>query len=152
MGDCGWVVIVLIWLESKGGAIQMNFPQAIASGFAKYVTFSGRASRSEYWYWVLFLFLGHIVFEILDAAIFHNANLGPLNALFSLATIIPSLAIEIRRLHDVDRTGWWILISLTIIGLIYPLLVWKCTKGTDGANRFGPDPLGIDAQAVEVFS
>jgi uncharacterized membrane protein YhaH (DUF805 family) len=138
----------------------MNFPQAIASGFIKYFTFSGRASRSEYWYWILFITLGRIIFVILDPIIFPNVSngifpnvrYGPLHGLFSLATLIPTIAVEVRRLHDVDRRGWWLLMYFTIIGIIYPLFIWKCTKGTAGANRFGPDPLGIDARAVEVFS
>jgi uncharacterized membrane protein YhaH (DUF805 family) len=139
------------------GAIRMNFPQAIASGFIKYFNFSGRASRSEYWYWVLFLIVGHLVARILDAIVF-GSSIGsltaprPLDGLFSLLVVIPTFAVGVRRLHDVDRRGWWLLMYFTIIGIIFPLLIWKCSKGTEGANRFGPDPLGIDAQAVEVFS
>jgi uncharacterized membrane protein YhaH (DUF805 family) len=55
--------------------------------------------------------------------------------------LLPAIAISVRRLHDIDRTGWWVLIGATIIGHIL-LLVWFCTKGTPGRNRFGPDPLG----------
>jgi uncharacterized membrane protein YhaH (DUF805 family) len=134
----------------------MNFPQAVASGFTKYVMFSGRASRSEYWYWVLFLILGRFVTRILAVIIFPSSTLviapRALESLLSLILLIPTFAVAVRRLHDVDRTGWWLLLYFTIIGTVYPLLVWKCTKGTDGANRFGPDPLGIDARAAEVFS
>jgi uncharacterized membrane protein YhaH (DUF805 family) len=127
----------------------VSFPQAIASGFRNYVNFNDRASRSEYWYWALFVFLGGIVAQVLDAVIFPQ-GLGALNGIFSLATLLPIVALEIRRLHDVDRTGWWILVSLTIIGLIFPLLYWKITRGTDGPNRFGPDPLGM-GYTVSVF-
>jgi uncharacterized membrane protein YhaH (DUF805 family) len=131
------------------GANPMNLLQAIASCFKKYATFSGRASRSEYWYWVLFLFLGRVVTLLLDAVIFHapvNAPPGSqlFNGIFSLVILLPTFAVAVRRLHDVDRSGWWLLTYLTIIGIIYPLLVWKCTKGTHGPNRFGPDPLSMD--------
>jgi uncharacterized membrane protein YhaH (DUF805 family) len=135
----------------------MNFLQAIASGFTKYATFSGRAARSEYWYWVMFLTLGRLATRILDAGIFHspfNANftLHPLYAVFSLIVLVPTFAVSVRRLHDVDRSGWWLLMYFTIIGIIYPLLVWKCSKGTEGENRFGPDPLQMDARVANVFS
>lgn len=129
----------------------MNFSQAIASGFRNYFSFLGRASRSEYWFWMLFVFLGSNAAKILDEAIFYtkilNENifsrsaLYPVCIIFVLVILIPSWTIGIRRLHDVSRSGWWVLISLTIIGLIYPLLVWGCTKGTNGNNRFGNDPL-----------
>jgi uncharacterized membrane protein YhaH (DUF805 family) len=62
------------------------------------------------------------------------------NPVFSLATLLPSLAVAARRLHDTDRTAWWLLLALTGIG-IFVLLVWFCFKGTPGPNRFGPDPL-----------
>jgi uncharacterized membrane protein YhaH (DUF805 family) len=119
----------------------MNFSQAIASGFRNYVTFSGRASRSEYWYWVLFAILGALVTGILDRALFDVSSVSPLNAIFGLVLFLPGLAVAVRRMHDIDRTGWWILISLTIIGVIL-LIVWACMKGTIGPNRYGPDPLG----------
>jgi uncharacterized membrane protein YhaH (DUF805 family) len=119
----------------------MNFWQAIKSGFAHYVTFSGRAIRSEYWYWALFTLLGGLATEILDAGIFaaqsHTAS--PLNGVFDLITFLPSLAISVRRLHDINRSGWWFLIAFTIIGL-FVLFYWACKRGTPGPNRFGPDP------------
>ena len=105
------------------------------------MTFTGRAPRSEYWYWVLFVLIGGAVTGILDYAVFSESEISPLNAVFNLILFLPSLAIGIRRLHDLDRTGWWTLIALTIIGLIL-LLIWACTKGTTGPNRFGADPLG----------
>ena len=118
----------------------MGFWQAIASGFSNYVAFSGRAIRSEYWFWVLFSILGGIATEILDAAIFVHGPASPLNAVFNLVTFLPSLALAVRRLHDIDRTGWWVLIAFTIIG-IFVLIYWACKRGTPGPNRFGADPL-----------
>lgn len=118
----------------------MQFHEAIRSGFCNYVNFSGRASRSEYWYWVLFAVLVAIVAGILDAAIFPEAEPNPLGAVTSVILFLPGLAVGIRRLHDIDRTGWWVFIVLTVVGIIL-LIVWDCMKGTAGANRFGPDPL-----------
>ncbi len=123
----------------------MDFPQAIVSGFKQYATFSGRAARSEYWYWVLFAAIGGGVASILDIGVLgvnahdHHA-LQPLHAAFCLITFLPGLAVAARRLHDVNRSGWLMLIALTIIGLI-PLFIWYCSQGTQGENRFGPDPL-----------
>jgi uncharacterized membrane protein YhaH (DUF805 family) len=135
----------------------MNFPRAVASGFRKFFRFSGRASRSEYWYWVLFIIAGRLLFQTSDAVLFNGSGASPLgehplDGMFALVTLVPSIAVAVRRLHDVDRRGWWLLTYFTIIGAFYPLLVWKCTKGSDGANRFGPDPLGIDANTVEIFA
>jgi uncharacterized membrane protein YhaH (DUF805 family) len=118
----------------------MNFPPAIASVFRNYVTFSGRASRSEYWYWVLFTILGGIVTLILDHAAFADSDYSPLNSIFNLVCFLPSLAVAVRRLHDIGRTGWWILITFTIIGIIV-LIVWACQKSDPGPNAYGPEPL-----------
>lgn len=114
----------------------MNFVEAITSGFNKYVTFSGRAARSEFWYWMLFAFIANVVAGIVDGVL----GLGLVGLLVSLALLLPGLAVSARRLHDIDRTAWWLLIALTMIGIIL-LIVWDCIKGTTGPNRFGPDPL-----------
>jgi uncharacterized membrane protein YhaH (DUF805 family) len=118
----------------------MNFVEAIKSGFNKYVTFSGRAARSEYWYWTLFAIIADIVAAIINVFV----ALGFVGLVVSLALLLPSIAVAIRRLHDLDRTGWWLLLAFTGIGAIV-LLVWDCMKGTTGSNRFGADPLGPDA-------
>ncbi len=121
----------------------MNFIQAIKSGFANYVNFSGRAIRSEYWLWFLFTVIGVTATGMLDVAIFDYdfppSGSSPLNGVFNLITFLPSLAISIRRLHDIDRTGLWFLIAFTVIG-VFLLFYWACKKGTPGTNRFGPDP------------
>jgi len=119
----------------------MNFTQAITSGFQNYVNFSGRAVRSEYWFWTLFTILVSIVAGLIDLALFRSLDFSPLQSLVGLGLLLPSLAVSIRRLHDLDRTGWWFLLVFTIIGAIV-LLVWNCMRGTIGPNRFGPDPLG----------
>src|SRR5262245_29957491 len=119
----------------------MNFGEAIASCFRNYVTFSGRAGRSEYWYWILFAILGSAATAIIDRSLFDTSTISPLNAIFSLVCFLPGLAVAFRRLHDIDRTGWWWLLVFTVIGTIV-LIVWACQKGTTGPNRYGPDPLG----------
>ena len=121
----------------------MNFGQAIKSGFGNYVTFSGRAARSEFWYWTLFVVLVTMAAGILDRGLFdfdESTTTGVFGPLVSLIFFLPGLAVSVRRLHDLDRTGWWLLLVLTVIGVIL-LIIWDCIKGTTGPNRFGPDPL-----------
>lgn len=122
----------------------MTFAEAIKSGFHNYgcqlVYPSNRAPRSEYWFWTLFTVLISIVFSILDYFIFPNLIVSPLDTIVNLALLLPSFGMSIRRLHDLNRNGWWALIAFTIIGIIL-LIVWFCMRGTVGSNRFGPDPL-----------
>ena len=119
----------------------MTFSEAISSGFRNYVGFSGRASRSEFWYWILFTVLVSIVTSIVDFGAL-SSNVMPFSSIWSLVTFLPSLAMGIRRLHDTDRSGWWWLLSLIpLIGIIVLIVFW-CSEGTRGPNRFGPDPLG----------
>ena len=127
----------------------MNFQDAIRSGIRNYVTFSGRASRSEFWYWALFALLVSIASSIIDHTIFPFASTGPIEGLTSLVLFLPGLAVSIRRLHDIDRSGWWWLIAFTVIGIVL-LIVWACTRGTAGANRYGPDPLAGAAISQRV--
>jgi uncharacterized membrane protein YhaH (DUF805 family) len=115
----------------------MGFGDAIKSGFSNYVNFSDRSSRSEYWYWVLFVVLAEIVTSIIDYIIGYQVT----TSLFGLAVFLPGIAVAIRRLHDLDRSGWWaLLVLIPLIGAIV-LIVWYCSRGTEGPNRFGPDPL-----------
>jgi uncharacterized membrane protein YhaH (DUF805 family) len=121
----------------------MNFIEAVSSGLQNYVNFSGRAIRSEYWYWVLFVIILCGVFGAIDEWLYPGFQMGPfswVNLAVVLASILPSLAVSVRRLHDIDRTGWWILIGVTGIGTIV-LIYWACLRGTLGPNRFGPDPM-----------
>ncbi len=114
----------------------MGFGEAISTCFGKYAAFSGRAVRSEYWFWVLFTVIVVIVLNIIQ---FTVSPLGGsvLLLLFELATVIPSIAVACRRLHDTDRSGWWLLLAFVpIVGFIL-LLVWYCQPGTAGSNRFG---------------
>jgi uncharacterized membrane protein YhaH (DUF805 family) len=118
----------------------MNFQQAIVSCIRNYVGFEGRAARSEYWYWVLFVVLLGAVTSVLDLALFPGNELSPLNLISTIVLLLPNIAVSARRLHDIDRTGWWLLLVFTIIGGLV-LLYWAFVKGTNGVNRYGPDPL-----------
>ena len=112
----------------------MSFPQAIEAGIKNYVNFNGRAVRSEYWFWVLFTLLGQIALTIIDMVI----GIRVLTVLFALSTLLPGLAVSVRRLHDLDKSGWYLLLVLIpLVGAII-LIVWACQEGTRGPNRFGP--------------
>lgn len=119
----------------------MNFSEAITSGFQNYANFKGRAQRSAFWYWSLFAFIVYVVAMLLDQYVLDYDTTGPIYGLSALALLLPSLAVGARRLHDIDRTGWWQLISFTVIGIIV-LIVWWASRGRPGPNRFGENPLG----------
>ncbi len=126
----------------------MDFVPAIKSGFQNYVTFSGRACRSEYWFWVLFVLIVSVVATILDGILAAVIGIGFLSLIWSLAVLLPGIAVAVRRMHDLDKSGWWVLIGLIpIVGWII-FIIWACTKGTDGSNRFGSDPLAGQAAAA----
>ena len=102
----------------------MNFQTAIRSGFQNYTNFKGRASRAEYWSWALFT----VILSILLSSV--SDSLGNLG---SLVTLLPSIAVAIRRVHDVDRAGWFILVPIYNLVLVL-------RRGDSGENRFGPPP------------
>ena len=109
----------------------------------KYAVFEGRAHRTEYWMFALINFIIALVLFFLGAKTGTNADNGmsPLLLIYELAILLPSLAVTVRRLHDTDRSGWWILIGIVpLIGGIW-LLVLMILSGTPGDNRFGPEPV-----------
>lgn len=116
----------------------MDFWQAVRTCFSKYATFGGRAARSEYWFFTLFTFLVGVVLAFIDQALDVEEVLS---GIFGLAILVPSVAVAVRRLHDTDRTGWWYLLILAPVVGVIVLIVFFATKGTEGPNRFGPDPL-----------
>ena len=117
----------------------------------KYAVFSGRSRRMEYWYFVLFNIIVSIVLGVIDGLLGTSgsyAGAGLLSGIYGLAVLIPSLAVTVRRLHDTDRSGWWILIALVpLIGVIV-LLVFALLEGTPGDNQYGPNPKGATARVV----
>ena len=116
----------------------MNFQTSIKTCFNKYATFSGRASRSEFWFFFLFSVLGGIIAMIIDSMIlgYSAEEDGPINLIFNILILIPSLAVGARRLHDIGRSGWWQLIYFTIIGIIL-LIIWFATIGSSKKNIHG---------------
>lgn len=114
----------------------MSFVDAVRSVFTQYVGFSGRARRAEYWWFNLLLFLLGVVGLLLNEAL----NTIVFSAVLNLALVLPSLAVAVRRMHDINRSGWLVLLGLIpLVGWII-LLVFFLKSGTSGPNRFGPDP------------
>jgi uncharacterized membrane protein YhaH (DUF805 family) len=130
----------------------------------RYFDFSGRSRRKEYWMFVVFVIIASIILSILDTALglggstttssefgdgtasaSFSSRGGILSMIFGLAVLIPSIALAIRRMHDQDRSGWWILVPIANI-----IMIWFIA-GTPGPNRFGPDPKGAAADS-QVFT
>ena len=103
-----------------------------------YVTFSGRARRKEYWMFVLFYTIFALVLGFAQGLA--GMENPVLSGIYSLALLLPAISVLVRRLHDIDKSGWWFWIGLVpFVGGIV-LLVFACMEGTKGDNRFGPDP------------
>lgn len=109
----------------------------------KYAEFNGRARRREYWIFQLFNFLVVFVLVIVDAASGNFSDLfglGLLSGLYLLAVLLPCIAVSVRRLHDTDRSGWWVLLAgVPFVGAIV-LIIFFLLDGTPGKNRFGESP------------
>ena len=120
----------------------MNLVDAVKSAFTRYVDFSTRSSRSEYWW----LFLSYIILVILLSFIDGFVlGMGILPLIVMLVYFIPTLAVTVRRLHDVGRSGWWIFIALVpLVGFLI-MIYWMVISGEEGDNRFGANPLGSAA-------
>lgn len=112
----------------------MDFWQAVRRGFLHYADFSGRATRSEFWFWSLFYCLAGAAAGIVDRAI----ALPLFSGLFWLATLVPTLSVSVRRLHDLDRSALWLLLFFVPVAN-FVLVVWCCMPGTKSYNRYGPD-------------
>lgn len=111
----------------------------------QYAVFSGRARRKEYWMFVLFNAIFVFLLMFLDKMLGLNYYMqyGVLYTIYAVAVLIPGLAVNVRRLHDINRSGWWVLLSFVpIVGGIV-LLIWACTEGTHGTNDYGEDPKTI---------
>lgn len=119
----------------------------------KYATFEGRSRRKEYWYFVLFYCLLIIGLSIVDgfAGTFEEeAGIGLFSGLFVLGTFLPTIAVLVRRLHDTNRSGWWVLINFVpVLGAIV-LLVFTVQDSQPGGNRFGPNPKGVIGPGTPV--
>lgn len=131
----------------------MSPVQAVRTVVRKYAVFSGRAPRSAYWWFALFSLVVVIITLAIDAIFFgtgettttatsatFQANAGPATLVASLALVLPTLGVAVRRLHDTDRRGWWILLGLIpLLGTVV-LIVFYALDSTPGHNRFGSNP------------
>ena len=108
-----------------------DLTNSVISCFNKYFDFETRSSRKEFWYWQLFRIL-----MFLSITFIESLGLSGLLFISNFIFLIPEIAVSIRRLHDINKSGWWILLTLTIIGII-PLTYFYCIKGDDGVNDYG---------------
>lgn len=139
----------------------IGFGEAIALFYKNYVNFEGRSSRAEYWWTALYQI---IVYSALAVAFFllvgvenfsspeNDAIFGGIAiaaVLFWLVNFLPGIAIQVRRFHDLDQTGWLVLVFFIVNAIIsvsaFAQLIWFAVRGTDGPNKYGPDPYGYDA-------
>jgi uncharacterized membrane protein YhaH (DUF805 family) len=120
----------------------------------RYTDFSGRSRRKEYWSFVLGVFIVAVVLGIVEGILGLSGMVGgaygPLTAIFLLGIIVPSIAVQVRRFHDQDKSGWFVLLALIPFLGGLAVLVFMCLEGTKGANRFGADPKG--GAVADTFS
>ena len=121
----------------------MDFMTAVRTCLSKYVDFSGRARRSEFWYFVLFNVLVSIVTSILDSILgtdYDTGSGGVIGTIVGLGLFLPSIAVAARRLHDIGKSGWWQLLGIIpIVGWII-VIIWYCTDSRPGDTQYGPNP------------
>ncbi len=126
----------------------MGFSEAVKSFWSQYATFTGRSRRSEYWFIQLFLFITNLAAAVIDLVLMDfdvdrfiaNGGGGIVGLVWILATIIPLLAVLVRRLHDTNRSGWWALIGLVPLAGGIVLLVFTVFDSDPGPNRYGESP------------
>ncbi|MEX2445954.1 MAG: DUF805 domain-containing protein [Dehalococcoidia bacterium] len=122
----------------------MSFADAVRSGLNNYANFSGRAMRSEYWFWVLFVLIVSLIANFVDSVL---GGSGFIAVLVSLALLVPNIAVGVRRLHDINKTGWNVLWGLIpILGWIY-LIYLAVQPSNPGSNNYGPEPSGTPSAA-----
>lgn len=115
-----------------------NIKDAVILFFKNYVNFSARSTRSEFWWWELVNLIISLVLYAITAA----TEISIFQSLWSLAVLIPGLALSIRRMHDIGKSGWWILTSLIPIAGIF-IYIYLCAKASDGPNEYG-EPAGSE--------
>ncbi len=129
----------------------MSFGAALKSFWSNYATFTGRARRSEYWFIQLFLVLTNVAAGLIDLALMGgdidrfiaNGGGGIVGLVWIVVTIVPALAVLARRLHDTNKTAWWLLIGLVPVAGGIVLLVFALIDSDPGDNRYGPSPKAV---------
>ncbi len=126
--------------------LRTNVEQAARTGIGKFADFSGRSSRAEYWYFMLPVIILLFAAQLVDTLLLNGMMV--LSLILGLATFFPILSAGVRRLHDTDRSGWWLLVGLfPVIGAL--VVVYLCCRpGTPGENRFGPEPSTASLEAL----
>lgn len=122
----------------------MDFKTALQTCLReKYADVKGRASRSEFWWFILFVVIVSMILGLVDTALFKPIayQTGPLSAIFSLIVLIPTITVTARRLHDQNMSGWWQLLYLVPVVGFLVVLFFMIRKGTDGSNDYGPNPV-----------
>ncbi|MFL2756651.1 MAG: DUF805 domain-containing protein [Dehalococcoidia bacterium] len=112
---------------------RISFSDAISLAFKNYVNFSGRATRAEFWWFFLFTTLLSLVTQVIDTV----SSIGILNLISSLVVFVPSLSVGVRRLHDINKSGWWLLLWFAIIIGWIVLLIWHVRPSDKGVNQYG---------------
>ena len=132
----------------------MGFAEAIKSFWSNYATFKGRARRSEYWFIQLFLIITNVAVGAIDLVLMNgdvdrfiaNGGGGIVGLVWILVTIVPALAVLVRRLHDTGKSGWWVLMGFVPFAGAIVLFVFTVLDSTSGENKYGPS--AKDAPAV----
>jgi uncharacterized membrane protein YhaH (DUF805 family) len=114
----------------------MSIADAVRSVLTQYATFSGRARRSEYWWFYLAYVIASVAASIIDGIL----GVMVLGVILALGLLIPSLAVSVRRLHDIGKSGWWLLIGLIPLVGVIVLLIFACQDSQPGTNQWGPSP------------
>ena len=120
----------------------MSFFEAVKTVLSKYAVFSGRARRKEYWYFFLFNVIVGFIIGFLGGAMQKPKAMTALSIAFTLAFLLPSIAVAVRRLHDTGKSGWWLLINFVPFGGLI-LLIFMIMDSTPGDNMYGPNPKGV---------
>ena len=132
--------------------------EAVVLGFRKYADFGGRATRAEFWWWALFYVIGGIVFGVIDSVVGWSSS--PLETVFTLAILLPTLAVTARRLHDIGKTGWWQLgwyainlIAWLVAGILYFIAAFFTYRTRDASGGWSFDTGDVDwANSGEIFA
>ena len=131
-GKCG-VDLSVSPIAGSTPQVKVGFSEAAKLGFQRYVDFSGRSSRAEFWWWLLFTALVSVGFTVLST---FAIEISFISILWQLAVLIPSIAIWVRRLHDINRSGWWYLLHIFGFGIgSIVLIIWACMPSKADPNK-----------------